>query len=105
MSLFGRVSRAVTRVSNNIATTVSNIGNGIDPSRKLEEIALPLAEAWKSDHPNTQPGSDADFDDCVLVVATGCATAGAAIGGVVGAAVGAGGGVAAARIVCRRVIG
>jgi hypothetical protein len=96
MSLFGRVSRAVTRFKDSIAITVSNIGNAIDPSRKLEEIALPLAESWKSDHPNAQPGSDNDFNDCVIAVAAGCAVAGTAIGGVVGATLGTGGGVAAA---------
>jgi hypothetical protein len=82
-----------------------------DAEAALENIAFPLAQQWKNDHPNAQSGSDADFDDCVVVVAAGIAAAGAAlgasaagVGAVLGAAIGAGTGVPAARIVCRRVI-
>lgn len=76
----------------------------------LESLALPLAQQWKSDHPNAQPESQSDFDDCVTVVAASLAATGAAIGAsgagagaILGAAIGAGAGIPAARIACRRI--
>jgi hypothetical protein len=92
-------------------TQVADELRNLDPSGQLENIATPLAQAWKNNHPNAQPGSQADFDDCVLFVAAGVAAAGATrgtaggpVGTAVGAALGAGGGVAAARLACRRIL-
>jgi hypothetical protein len=81
-----------------------------DTNALLETIAMPLAQQWKSDHPAAQLDSQADFDDCVTVVASGLVASGAAlgasaagVGAVLGAAIGAGAGIPAARIVCRRI--
>jgi hypothetical protein len=112
MSLIDELNDALNSAASEIERSVTNLSGEIDINGKLEEIALPLAQSWKSDHPNAQPGSASDFDDCVTIVAAGTA-AGATIaasslgpwGTALGAAVGAGGGIAAARIVCRRVIG
>ena len=65
---------------------------------------MPLAQDSKEDNPDAKPGSQQDYDDCVLIVAAGVAAAATAIGGttggpkgaVIGAALGAGGGYAAA---------
>lgn len=75
-----------------------------DLQNQLTKLALPLAEAWKENHPNAQPGSEADLDECVLAVAIEMAVAGEAVGGPIGALIAAGGGVAAAGVACRRVL-
>lgn len=93
-------------------TQLPSLLKQLDPSGKMGDLALPLAQKWKDDNPSAKPGSQQDYDDCVLVVAAGVATAAAAIGAsggpagaAAGAALGAGGGYAAARIACRRVVG
>ncbi|PEN51108.1 hypothetical protein [Bacillus wiedmannii] len=68
-----------------------------DAQEALQHEADSLAINYQKANPN------GDFDDCVTVVAAGCAAYGASQGGVVGAAIGAGAGVPAARIACRRV--
>ncbi|MEW6491466.1 MAG: hypothetical protein AB1589_02785 [Cyanobacteriota bacterium] len=75
-----------------------------DLNNQLVKLALPLAQAWRDNHPNAQPGSEADLDECVLAVAIEMAVAGEAVGGPMGALIAAGGGVAAASIACRRVL-
>ncbi|HBB32614.1 MAG TPA: hypothetical protein DDZ80_10930 [Cyanobacteria bacterium UBA8803] len=75
-----------------------------DLENKLAELAVPLAQAWKDNHPDAQPGCEADLDACVLAVAIEMAIAGEAVGGPVGALITDGGGVAAASVACRRVL-
>jgi hypothetical protein len=75
-----------------------------DLNNQLIKLAVPLAQAWKDNHPDAQPGSEADLDDCVLAVAIEMAVAGEAVGGPMGALIAAGGGVAAAGVACRRVL-
>lgn len=75
-----------------------------DLHNQLTKLALPLAQAWRDNHPLAQPGSEADLDDCVLAVAIEMAVAGEAVGGPMGALIAAGGGVAAAGVACRRVL-
>ena len=75
-----------------------------DLHNQLTKLALPLAQSWLDNHPNAQPGSEADLDDCVLAVAIEMAVAGEAVGGPMGALIAAGGGVAAAGVACRRVL-
>jgi hypothetical protein len=121
MGFFGKIGKALsdidpTKSDSALNKSLTNIDptnrnsalreelRKLDPSIKLEELALPLAQAWKDEHPDAQPGSEADFNDCVLVVSAGMAAIGASMGGPVGAAIGAGGGIAAGRLVCRRVL-
>ena len=75
---------------------------------RMENHALAVASDWKDDQ---GPGSDADFNDCVTVVAAASASAGAAVGAgagpggaALGAALGAGSGVAFGRMACRRIL-
>ncbi len=75
-----------------------------DLNNQLAKLALPLAQAWKDNHPKAQPATDEDLDDCVLAVAIEMAVAGEAVGGPMGALIAAGGGVAAAGVACRRVL-
>lgn len=75
-----------------------------DLENQLAKLAVPLAQAWKDNHPEAQPGSEADLDACVLAVAIEMAIAGEAVGGPTGAVIAAGGGLAAASIACRRVL-
>jgi hypothetical protein len=75
-----------------------------DLNNQLAKLALPLAQAWRDNHPNAQPGSEEDLDECVLAVAIEMAVAGEAVGGPMGALIAAGGGVAAASVACRRVL-
>jgi hypothetical protein len=75
-----------------------------DLNNQLAKLALPLAQAWRDNHPEAQPGSEADLDACVLAVAIEMAVAGEAVGGPMGALIAAGGGVAAASVACRRVL-
>ena len=75
-----------------------------DLNNQLAKLALPLAQAWKDNHPEAEPASEEDLDDCVLAVAIEMAVAGEAVGGPMGALIAAGGGVAAASVACRRVL-
>lgn len=75
-----------------------------DLENHLAKLALPLAQAWRDNHPEAQAGAEADLDACVLAVAIEMAVAGEAVGGPMGALIAAGGGVAAASIACRRVL-
>jgi hypothetical protein len=75
-----------------------------DLDNQLAKLALPLAQTWRDNHPEAQPGSEADLDTCVLAVAIEMAIAGEAVGGPIGAVIAAGGGVAAAGVACRRVL-
>jgi len=92
-------------------TQLPDLLKELDPSGKMADLAMPLAQKWKDDNPSAKPGSQQDYDDCVLIVAAGVASAAAAIGAsggpagaAAGAALGAGGGYAAARVACRRVV-
>ncbi len=75
-----------------------------DLENKLAELAIPLAQAWKDNHPEAQPDSEADLDACILAVAIEMAIAGEAVGGPIGALIANGGGVSAATVACRRVL-
>jgi hypothetical protein len=75
-----------------------------DLNNQLVKLAVPLAQAWRDNHPHAQPGSEEDLDECVLAVAIEMAVAGEAVGGPMGALIAAGGGVAAASVACRRVL-
>ena len=75
-----------------------------DLHNQLAKLAVPLAQAWKDNHPNAQPGSETDLDECVLAVAIEMAVAGEAVGGPMGALIAAGGGISAAGVACRRVL-
>jgi len=75
-----------------------------DLNNQLVKLAVPLAQAWRDNHPGAQPGSEEDLDECVLAVAIEMAVAGEAVGGPMGALIAAGGGVAAASVACRRVL-
>ena len=50
-----------------------------DLENKLAELAVPLAQAWKDNHPEAQPASEADLDACTLAVAIEMAIAGEAV--------------------------
>lgn len=73
-------------------------------NNQLEKLAIPLAQTWKDDHPDAQLDSEEDLDSCILAVAIEMSVAGEAVGGPVGAVIASGGGVAAASVVCRRVL-
>ncbi|HEY9650187.1 MAG TPA: hypothetical protein V6C95_05955 [Coleofasciculaceae cyanobacterium] len=75
-----------------------------DLDNQLAKLALPLAQTWRDNHPEVQPGSEEALDECVLAVAIEMAIAGEAVGGPMGALIAAGGGVAAASVACRRVL-
>lgn len=75
-----------------------------DLNNQLVKLAVPLAQSWRDNHPDAQPGSEEDLDECVLAVAIEMAVAGEAVGGPMGALIAAGGGVAAASVACRRVL-
>lgn len=75
-----------------------------DLENKLAELAIPLAQAWKDNHPDAQPASEGDLDACILAVAIEMAIAGEAVGGPIGALIANGGGVSAATVACRRVL-
>lgn len=84
-----------------IQREAQNLANQLNPQQIAEAAqseANMLADKYKAAR-----GGGGDYEDCVAVVAAGCAAAGAAKGGPVGAAIGAGGGVPLARIACRRV--
>lgn len=75
-----------------------------DLENRLAELAIPIAQAWKDNHPQAQPASEADLDACILAVAIEMAIAGEAVGGPVGALIANGGGISAATVACRRVL-
>ncbi|MEQ8755720.1 MAG: hypothetical protein RID09_19690 [Coleofasciculus sp. G1-WW12-02] len=75
-----------------------------DLENQLAELAVPLAQAWKDNHPEAQPASEVDLDVCTLAVAIEMAIAGEAVGGPIGALISSGGGVKAASVACRRVL-
>jgi hypothetical protein len=75
-----------------------------DVHNQLAKLALPLAQTWRDNHPDAQPGSEADLDECVLAVAIEMAVAGETVGGAIGTLIAAGGGVTAACVACRRVL-
>lgn len=75
-----------------------------DINNQLTKLALPLAQAWRENHPDAQPGSEDCLDECVLAVAIEMAIAAEAVGGPMGALIAAGGGVTAAGVACRRVL-
>lgn len=91
-----------------IQKEAQNLADALDPRQIAEQAqahANMLAVTYRDEH-----DGGGDFDDCVVVVAAGCAAAGATIGASggplsagVGAALGAGTGVPLARIACRRV--
>jgi hypothetical protein len=81
----------------------------IEINRKLEELALFVAQAWQDHHaaslPNgVQPDSTADFQACVSYVTAEMAQAGAAVGGPAGLEILTGGGSTAACIACRSIL-
>jgi hypothetical protein len=89
------------KIVEDIQKGAQKVADALNPQQIAEAAqneANALAEQYKAAR-----GGGGDFDDCVAVVAAGCAAAGAAKGGPVGAAIGAGGGVPLARIACRRV--
>lgn len=92
----GDIIRGVGRAIDHGADVIRDLAG--DQQEKFNEIAGSLAVAYKEER-----GESGDFNDCVVVVAAGCAAAGASYGGPVGAALGAGAGVPAARLACRRV--
>jgi hypothetical protein len=75
-----------------------------DLNNQLTKLALPLAQVWRDNHPDAQPGSEDCLDECVLAVAIEMAIAGEAVGGPMGALIAAGGGITAASVACRRVL-
>lgn len=79
-----------------VEETISDLGESVTDG--IQDMADDLAAQYQSNH------SGGDYDDCVTVVAAGCAAAGAVVGGgPIGAAIGAAGGVPAARMACRRI--
>ncbi|MGB7443863.1 MAG: hypothetical protein WA919_22595 [Coleofasciculaceae cyanobacterium] len=75
-----------------------------DLHNQLVNLAVPLAQTWKDNHPEARPASEADLESCVLAVAIEMAVAGDAVGGPTGALIAAGGGISAAEVACRRVL-
>jgi len=75
-----------------------------DFSFQLEKLALFLAQTWKDNHPEAQAESEADFNCCVMAVATELAIAAAAVGGPIALEILTGGGSAAACTVCKQVL-
>ncbi len=104
MSLFNSEKKSSNLKQTNPDAVSREEMREFDLNNQLAKLALPLAQAWKDNHPNAQPGSEADLDDCVLAVAIEMAVAGEAVGGPMGALFAAGGGVAAASVACRRVL-
>lgn len=76
----------------------------LDLHNQLAKLALPLAQTWRDNHPEAQPGSESALDECVLAVAIEMAVAGESVGGPIAALIAARGGVAAASVACRRVL-
>lgn len=107
------LNRNINRAGRDINRSIIDVGKQAEEAfnslagpvkRSIQNEADSLAAKYHQSNPNP------DFDDCVLMVSSGVAAAGAKIGtasgplgSVVGAALGAGGGVAAARIACRRI--
>ncbi len=104
MSLFNSEQKSSNLKQTNPDSVCREEIREFDLNNQLAKLALPLAQAWRDNHPTAQPGSEADLDDCVLAVAIEMAVAGEAVGGPMGALIAAGGGVAAAGVACRRVL-
>lgn len=69
-----------------------------DLKAKLKDAANDLAKQYKESE-----GESGNYDNCVMIVAAGCAAAGASMDGPVGAALSTAGGVPAARLACRAI--
>jgi hypothetical protein len=104
MSLFNSQQKPTDLKPANSAAVSREELREYDLSSQLAKLALPLAQAWRDNHPEAQPAAEEDLDDCVLAVAIEMAVAGEAVGGPMGALIAAGGGVAAASVACRRVL-
>lgn len=104
MSLFNSEKKASNQKSSHSKGVSREEIREFDLDNQLAKLALPLAQTWRDNHPEAQPGSEADLDACVLAVAIEMAIAGEAVGGPTGAVIAAGGGVAAASVACRRVL-
>lgn len=104
MSLFNSQKKSTELKPTNFAPLSREELQEYDLNNQLAKLALPLAQAWRDNHPEAQPGSEEDLDDCVLAVAIEMAVAGEAVRGPMGALIAAGGGVAAASVACRRVL-
>jgi hypothetical protein len=104
MSLFNSEKQSSNLKSTRSAPLTRNELQEFDLHNQLTKLALPLAQAWRDNHPEAQPGSEADLDECILAVAIEMAVAGEAVGGPMGALIAAGGGVTAASVACRRVL-
>jgi hypothetical protein len=75
-----------------------------DLDNQLIKLGLLLAQTWRDNHPDAQPGSESDLDECTLAVAIEMTIAGEAVGGQMGALISEGAGVSAACVACRRVL-
>ncbi|MBD0346651.1 MAG: hypothetical protein ICV63_17865 [Coleofasciculus sp. Co-bin14] len=104
MSLFHSEKQSSNLKSTKAAPLTREELREFDLHNQLIKLAIPLAQAWKDNHPEAQPASEADLDECVLAVAIEMAVAGEAVGGPMGALIAAGGGVTAASVACRRVL-
>ncbi|NEP12291.1 MAG: hypothetical protein F6J92_39705 [Symploca sp. SIO1A3] len=71
---------------------------------QLIKLGLLLAQTWRDNHPDAQPGSETDLDECTLAVAIEMTIAGEAVGGPMGALISKGAGVNAACVACRKVL-
>ncbi len=102
---FSKSENKSTRLNSTATDTLSREEvQKFDLENRLAELAIPLAQAWKDNHPDAQPASEADLDACILAVAIEIAIAGEAVGGPIGALIANGGGVSAATVACRRVL-
>ncbi|HEY9638794.1 MAG TPA: hypothetical protein V6D14_35750 [Coleofasciculaceae cyanobacterium] len=104
MSLFNSEKQSSNLKPTRSAPLTRNELQEFDLHNQLTKLALPLAQSWRDNHPEAQPGSEADLDECILAVAIEMAVAGEAVGGPMGALIAAGGGVTAASVACRRVL-
>lgn len=104
MSLFNSEKKSSNLKQTSSDTVSREEMREFDLHNQLAKLALPLAQAWRDNHPNAQPGSEADLDECVLAVAIEMAVAGEAVGGPMGALIAAGSGITAAGVACRRVL-
>ena len=75
-----------------------------DLDNQLIKLALLLAQTWRDNHPDAQPGSETALDECTLAVAIEMTIAGEAVGGPMGSLISEGAGVSAACVACRRVL-
>ncbi|HDR7324512.1 TPA: hypothetical protein QCX00_002957 [Bacillus toyonensis] len=78
-----------------------SVPNPLRDGSSIQEAIQKKADSLANAYQNTNPNGD--FNDCVTIVAAGCAAYGATLSGPLGAAIGAGAGVPAARIACHRI--